>query len=228
MTNGVNRKKTKILELLTDFGSSIDFSTGKVTIADSNKLNVFNHIVNKIEEKEYNIAMVDDTLQVKNLKTSFGLPYSIQYLVKEDGNNISVTYKINSQLFIPVTICLVIVCAFFSKFAFSGFLKFSSIIVLMFHLVYLMQTRSIAVRFLENIDSEDNIGVSFEDQKRWMNDPDRCPACGNQMNKYQWICDDCGLMVREKKHINRFSSTSTNYNFKYIYEKKSISSKLDK
>jgi len=60
-----------------------------------------------------------------------------------------------------------------------------------------------------------------KEQEEWMNDKNRCPACGYFLSDIDLVCPDCGLHLKRSRHtIPLDTSKYKNNPVKYHYKKK--------
>lgn len=60
-----------------------------------------------------------------------------------------------------------------------------------------------------------------DEQELWLNDKNRCPACGYFLSDIDLICPECGLHLKRSRHtIPLDTSKYKNKSVKYHYKKK--------
>ncbi len=83
----------------------------------------------------------------------------------------------------------------------GGFLWFSFLLLVAFYVINLLfldagikqLIRSTSIYKISNTDVDTN---SFSDeQKQWMKDISRCPACGEHLQVFDNTCPECGLRL---------------------------------
>jgi hypothetical protein len=66
-----------------------------------------------------------------------------------------------------------------------------------------------------------NEGLVSEEQKKWIRDTSKCPACGEDINDYDLKCPECGIRLRDKARISPFNvSNYKQKRFKYHFKEK--------
>ena len=139
---------------------------------------------------------------------------------------IKVEYEIHLMPLIKITIALIVFIALFSSFGMTGFLWFSFVFSIVFFLVNLMFADSHIQKILKSSDLYLSLNPPEEDgytdeQKKWLKDHNRCPACGEEINIYDMHCPDCGLKLKQNKFTIPLDVTKYGEKrFKYHYKKK--------
>lgn len=155
---------------------------------------------------------------------NFRYPVDIRIVKNE---LLTVEYEIHLMQLIKITLVLVVFIAFFSSFGMSGFLWFSFIFSSVFFFVNVLfadtQVQKIIkaapIYLLLNPPLEEGY---TEEQKTWLADAGRCPACGEEINMYDVHCPECGLKLRKNKYTIPLDVTKyKEKRFKYHYKKKS-------
>jgi len=144
----------------------------------------------------------------------------------EKNELIVVEYEIHLMQLIKITIVLIVFIAFFSSFGMSGFLWFSFIFSVVFFVVNLMFADSSVQKLIKSsnlylsLKPSDSEGFTDE-QKTWINDKNRCSACGEEINVYDVNCPDCGLKLQQSKYTIPLDVTKYQAKrFKYHYKQK--------
>ncbi len=151
--------------------------------------------------------------------------YQVELKVKKE-ELITVEYEIHLMQLVKITLALIVFIAFFSSFGMGGFLWFSFIFSLVFFVVNLMFADSYVQKIIKSsylylsLNPPAEEGYTHE-QKKWMNDKNRCPACGEEINMYDVNCPECGLKLRQSKYTIPLDVTKyQEKRFKYHYKKK--------
>ena len=143
----------------------------------------------------------------------------------EKNELITIDYEIHLMQLIKITIALIVFIAFFSSFGMSGFLWFSFIFSVVFFVINLMFADSYVQKLIKSSHLYLSLNPLAEDgfsdeQKEWINDKNRCSACGTEINEYDVNCPDCGLKLKQSKYTIPLDVTKyQEKRFKYHYKK---------
>jgi len=151
--------------------------------------------------------------------------YPVDLIIKKQ-ELITVEYEIHLMQLIKITIALIVFIAFFSSFGMTGFLWFSFVFSVVFFLVNLMFADSHIQKIIKSsylylsLNPPEEDGYTDE-QKKWMKDKNRCPACGEEITIYDMHCPDCGLKLKQNRHTIPLDVTKyKEKRFKYHYKKR--------
>ncbi len=172
----------------------------------------------EFEKEENNVIRYKS----KQSLISFNYYYDIVF-DKNEGTNIK--FIINLASLLQITVVLLVMIALLSKFAFKDYLIFSGIFLVIFYFVNLVFIQS---RISRKVNKALNmLGYNIEsdfspEQKQWIADETKCPACGGDIYENDIMCKSCGLKIKQ----NRFTKPlNINQNkeqgqIKYHYKEK--------
>ncbi len=156
-------------------------------------------------------------------KALFNVKYPVE-LKFEKTNNIQVYYEAKLMKLIQISIALVVFIALFSSFGMDGFLWFSAIFILVFfsgNVLFIengIQNLIKSTTFYQNLNiaSEEKFG---KEQLQWMNDTNKCPACGENLLPYDQNCPECGLKLPRKPiakpfDVSKYETKRLSYTYK--------------
>lgn len=151
----------------------------------------------------------------------FSLEHKVEVEVVEAEES-SIVYNFNYGELYKIIFMVLLFALFFVKFSWWIYLviafSFSiGIITVNIHYVNSFIKRNIiaAIKQDVNIDEE----YISKQQKEWIDNPLKCPACGEEINKYSEKCLNCGIKVQNKKLTTKASSTSKGVDYQYSYKK---------
>lgn len=156
-------------------------------------------------------------------KSLFTISYPLA-LTFSRANNIKIEYEIKLVKLIQVCIGLAIFIAFFSRFEIRGYLVFCAIFILFFFGLNLIFTNNLIIKLIESTNVFSNInqrneGLIGDEQKKWIKDVAKCPACGEDINEFDLKCPDCGIRIRNSAAQSPFDvSKYKTKRFKYHYK----------
>ena len=151
----------------------------------------------EFEKEEENIIRYKS----KNSLINFNYHYDIVF---DKAENPNIKFIINLVNLLQITVGLLVMIALLSKFGFRNYLIFSGIFILVFYFVNLafIQSRiSRKVNKALNMLGYDNEIDFSPEQKQWLIDETKCPACGENITENDIVCKSCGLKIKQ----NRFS-----------------------
>ena len=205
--------------------------TGEVNIDRPKTVSeIRNNIYGKIIADRGEILKSDNnSLQFSTKNSFFNLEYKIQVSIKSINNNHSVNYEIEMEKITRIILFGVIFLAFFSFISVTKFLIFAGLFVILFYSVNLFFINSYVSKIIDvslgnsNYDFEGSETLSDE-QVKWQNDPNRCPACGSEITNFDLHCPECGLKVKQNKFsvpldISKYKDATVRYHLKNEEEK---------
>ena len=201
----------------------------KIEIPESEEVDVFyaiNNYANHIERNGFeNFEFDKGIIHFLSNYSFVNFKYKVDLHIKKE-DLIIVEYEIHLMQLIKITLALVVFIAVFSSFGMSGFLWFSFIFSAIFFFVNILFADS----HLQKIIKSAPLFVSLnpieeegfnEEQKKWLTDANRCPACGEEINIYDVNCPECGLKLKQNKYTIPLDVTKyKEKRFKYHYKKK--------
>ena len=158
-------------------------------------------------------------------KSLFTISYEVELFFSPE-NSLIPKYKVKLTQLIQVCIALVVFIALFSKLRISGYLWFSSVFLLVFFFLNLVFTDKLLGRLIASFhlfydDKTGYEGQLTDEQKQWIKDPTKCPACGQEISEYDILCPDCGLKLRVKAPASPINVTGyKTKRFKYFYRER--------
>jgi len=120
--------------------------------------------------------------------------YSSQIEWTETNGLILYTITINHRPTIIAVLAVWLLGMFFSNFTVSQLLVFAAIAaVLIYYPIHRFTVHSVR-KFLKNKSEQSYTVIGREEQ--WVNNPDKCPACGADRDAHSPVCPECGLRLR--------------------------------
>jgi hypothetical protein len=158
-------------------------------------------------------------------KSLFTIPYEIEIFFPPKKES-APEFKIKLTHLIYVCIALALFIALFSKLRISGYLWFSSIFLITFYFFNLVFTEKLLANQVGSFplfydENKTHEGQFSEEQLKWLKDPEKCPACGEEINEYDLNCPECGLKLRGNAKLNPMNVTGyKTKRFKYFYRER--------
>jgi hypothetical protein len=123
-----------------------------------------------------------------------------------------------------------LIAALFSTFNFVEYFLFSLVVIVLFFwgnaTIFIRHLKKqfagilgLQSFFEENLGAEDFSG----EQIRWLNDPEKCPACGATIKEIDLFCPECGLKLKQNrftKDLDTAKYVEIKQNIVYHYKKK--------
>ncbi len=140
----------------------------------------------------------------------------------EKGENVVVWYEYNLISVFKITVIMILFAAFFSKFSFNSLLIFSGIFIVVFFAFNIIYINSVLKNMILNTFIPDRLNVDeklTEEQKEWIRNPKKCPACGEEISDYNFICPECGISINKRnrtKNINLSDFFDVKFKYKYV------------
>ncbi len=158
-----------------------------------------------------------------NYKALFNIKYPVEITLKKEAG-IWIYYEAKLMKLIQLSLGLIIFVAFFSSFEINGFLWFSAIFTLIFfttNVLYIengIQKLLKSTSLFQSIDNRPEERFS-EEQLKWMNNTNKCPACGEDLQPYDQNCPECGLRLPRKPiakpfDVSKYENKQLSYSYK--------------
>lgn len=200
-----------------------------INIPNSEKVRlkkVYNPIFNEVSRNPLisNKSLLENTLSFE-YKALFNVKYPIEISISKK-NILQITFEVKLIKLVQISIALVVFTAFFSSLGFSGFLWFSAFLTLGFYGINVLFIENAIQKLIKSTTLYKSLNPITEanlskEQLKWMNDVNKCPACGEDLESYDQNCPDCGLKLPRKASLKPFDiSKYNNKRLNYIYKAK--------
>lgn len=200
-----------------------------INIPNSEKVRlkkVYNPIFNEVSRNPLisNKSLLENTLSFE-YKALFNVRYPIEISISKK-NILQITFEVKLIKLVQISIALVVFTAFFSSLGFSGFLWFSAFLTLGFYGINVLFIENAIQKLIKSTTLYKSLNPITEanlskEQLKWMNDVNKCPACGEDLESYDQNCPDCGLKLPRKASLKPFDiSKYNNKRLNYIYKAK--------
>ena len=169
-------------------------------------------------DKYFNIDTHGGTIYYTSRYSIFDIPYKIS-ITFNTGKEFKARYTVQFIELLFITLGVLFVVSFISRFTVSHFLWFAGIFALIFYFInaaYAVSTVTNAIKALAEFkDYEFEHAESFAGQQQeWMQNPNKCPACGTDVSIYHYYCPECGLKLPGKRKPH--PANASKYKFKHI------------
>jgi len=145
-------------------------------------------------------------------------------------NPLKIETTVYFQSLINISLIFTLIAALFSTFNFVEYFLFSLVVIVLFFwgnaTIFIRHLKKqfagilgLQSFFEENLGAEDFSG----EQIRWLNDPEKCPACGATIKEIDLFCPECGLKLKQNrftKDLDTAKYVETKQNIVYHYKKK--------
>ena len=200
------------------YSDKIEFNNNKFT-PDNIKKQILKDLLNNAHFSE-----IDNTnSEILKANSPFSrIPFSVEFNVTSNEIN----YKIHLEQLLKIILIIIIFAALFSYASLSFFFWFASLFSVFFYVLNIMVINSFINSTFTDILKKYKIFInekeSFsEEQKKWLNDKNRCPACGYYLSEIDLSCPECGLHLKRSRHtIPLDTSKYKNEPVKYHFKKK--------
>jgi len=166
----------------------------------------------------------ENTIYFNLKKSILQFKYSANFKVTNEKDRLKIKYGFSLIQVFEISLFVIIFAAFASNFSVFSLIKFSLFFLLVFYPVNIFfisnELRKIIKNSYLSVFPENNSDYSKE-QQEWMNNPNKCPACGAYINEYSSKCVNCGLTLKHGKQIkSNINQTSPDKRkIKYHYKK---------
>jgi hypothetical protein len=171
-----------------------------------------------------NEEVITDGNMIYGFSNKSVLYYQYRFLFsfeKENGQSI-IRYEYNLLPVFKITLIMILFAAFFSKFSINNLLIFSAIFIILFfgfNIIYInsaLKQMILNALMPESLNYEEKLSA---EQKDWINNPDKCPACGEEISHFNYTCPECGLSINpknKKKNVNMTGFYKIKFKYKLI------------
>ncbi len=143
----------------------------------------------------------------------------------ENSEKLKLKFVVNLVNLLKITLFLLVFIALFSKFAFHNYLLFAGVFIFVFYTVNLVFISSYINRKVEKALSM--MGYNREElfnheQQKWLQNPNKCSACGTSISENHIICPNCGLKIKQNPYTKplNLSPQKQDNAIKYHYKSK--------
>ena len=142
-------------------------------------------------------------------------------ITKDNSENKGFEYQFELMGLFKIILVLIILVAFFSRFSISNFLWYSAAFIIVFYvtnILYLnISLKKLFTKLISNESFIDEFKEEYSDkQKKWLSNPLKCSACGEDITEFDKFCPDCGIKLPGKRKKPTWNLTKyENYRFKY-------------
>lgn len=170
---------------------------------------------------------IEHALGLQQDATTSGWPFlgktNIEINVKIDAVSIAVVYSINLR----GNNLLLLLCILTGLFlGINNYNTITIAIILLAVAGYITMivfqnahVKRLIIKALNQPQIEGETSI-WDKQKRWLHQPEVCPACGATRNEYSNRCLACGIKLPQTKHIKSNTNIcgSNHYNINYQYK----------
>ena len=161
-----------------------------------------------------------------NIKKSIlHFKYSANFKIINDKERLKIEYEFSLIQLFEISLFVIIFAAFASNFSVYYLIKFSIIFLLIFYPVNIYfignELRKLIKTAYLSVFPENNSDYSKE-QQEWINNPNKCPACGAYINDYSSKCVNCGLTLKHGRQIKSNINQTSDRNKKIAYHYKKL------
>lgn len=145
--------------------------------------------------------------------------YKSIYTIEKE-KDVVVYYEYDLIPVFKITVIMILFAAFFSRFSINSLLIFSGVFVLVFFAFNIIHINSVLKHIVLSAFAPEKLNyeeILTEEQKEWIKNPGKCPACGEEISEYNYICPECGISIN-KKNVKRNMNVSAFYDIKFQYK----------
>lgn len=187
--------------------------------------NFFEELISEFSQNKAEIKNYDkNKLSFISKNSLFYVKYPINISFNNVRNDYFIEYEIDLNKLLNITFFVVLFSALFSIFSVTGYLIFAVIFIVAFYSVNLFFINSFVERTILKIAGGNSFDFSGSEnisslQNEWIANPNKCPACGCELNDLILDCPDCGLKIRKNRHsvpldTSKYQEKNIKYHFK--------------
>jgi len=168
------------------------------------------------------INIHDNFIEITTKNSLIYFLYQIKIEIDEDNNLLIFDIQIINLM--KISLLIMIAIPFISNFSLKKFFIFSVIVIGIFYLVNFLYINS----FINNLSKYLIEGTEIdkvteeeisEIQKEWIENPNKCSACGAFIHDYYVNCFDCGIKLERKAtkspfNVTKYADYDINYSLK--------------
>ncbi len=185
----------------------------------------FNELISEFSQNKAEIKNYDkNNISLISKNSLFFVKYPIKINFNNKPDNFFVAYEIDLNKLVNITFFVVLFSALFSIFSVTGYLIFAVIFIVVFYGINLFFINSFVERTIlktaggNSFDFSGNENISSL-QNEWIENPNKCSACGCELNDLILDCPDCGLKIRKNRHYvpldtSKYQEKNIKYHFK--------------
>ena len=179
----------------------------------------------------YNVFAADKYIEETNEKITFSsnntlinFRFLFDIFIEHTGE-LKLRIVINLVDLLKITLFLLVFIALFSKFAFHNYLLFAGIFILVFYFANVIFISSYINRKVDKalaMMGYNQEEVFKPEQQEWLQNPNKCSACGCQITENHIICPSCGLKIKQNPYTKPLdlSPKKSESGVKYHYREK--------
>jgi len=131
-------------------------------------------------------------------------------------------FEVVLENLLKVVVFLIVILAFIASGIWNLIFLSTAIIFIIYLLVIIDVHNTITDFFDKIIVFKETPEQISDEQLKWINQNDLCPACGEQLTEYDSFCPECGLNLRNRRKVKEQKVSRTGFNdFRIFYNYKS-------
>jgi len=187
--------------------------------------------INFLRTAIYNVFAPDKFIEEKENKITFSSNNTLinfRFLFDifiEQTDELKLMFVVNLVELLKITLFLLVFIALFSKFAFQNYLLFAGIFIIIFYIANIVFISSYLNRRVDKALLM--MGYNMEDvfnteQQEWLQNPNKCSACGTTITENNIVCPSCGLKIKQNPYTKplNISTKKISNGVKYYYKPK--------
>jgi len=150
--------------------------------------------------------------------------YSTDIFIKKFSDDLEISYEVNLEKLLTIVIIVVVLTAFFSFVSVKYFLILAGVLSLVLYGVFYLVIDNTIQNFIKRsvediVVSESNVEKISNEQVLWINDENRCSACGNYLSEIDLHCSECGIKLKRSRYtipldVSKYKDKQVSYHFK--------------
>lgn len=150
--------------------------------------------------------------------------YTTDLKINLKKEELNIDYEVNFESLIRIILIVIILTAFFSFLSVKYFLIASGLISILFFGVSFLTVdnflENMIKKSIEDIIVDENIVEKLsQEQLLWINDENKCSACGEQLSEFDLLCPECGIKLKRSRYtvpldVSKYKDRNITYHLK--------------
>lgn len=180
----------------------------------------FLRLLKEIMQASYQLDREGEKLCYKSRKSVGGFVCKVSFDFETKGGGALLAVSVQLEKLLNVILAVILLASLTSAFSVGLFIVFSALFSAVFYFLNISLVLSEVSAFVKKAKGEVSEEIMGGEQIEWLNDPEKCPACGSEINHYSWKCHSCGLQFGRKLKTERFNTSAPRLKFTYSYKPK--------
>ena len=174
-----------------------------------------------VDSKTYEIG--ENTLKFTEQTSIIRFQYPTEILVKANSQEIHIKINVKLVELLKIILIVTVLIAFISTFSVDNYLLFTFGFAVIFYILNIIFIHTYLKQKIQSTTFYRNMFPDSEEmtntQEEWINNPNKCAACGYNIIDTDINCPECGIRLRANKYtkplnISKYKDNSIRYHYK--------------